>query len=505
METPSLVDDLRELWRRTFQESYEANPIQRVILSAVGLTLVSSLLLLMLAATQWFANQTPVLLSLLLALPVGLIATLIATQDERPFAPLHYASLFVIGSLVSVSLGGVFGLSWKEDGVRNWFLEQAGRHDLSSVLMTAMKDENRDFANHACQQLVASRNEATRQLAYEGLKTRPELFTSCLNEYPDLSALWGKRLLDQWFARMYEADEEQVISTWSERLAMASEYVPGSTVALLSCALDREQGHATHKRMCIASMERHELVQDLLAMRLDQASTNAIYEIPMSTTLIEVIHDEAIEASTPLGFRQSEQLKRYALVTACSHMNLDNLSMSQSFYAYNQSRCQLGTVSLQQDTPFWESVCQQIILDEASNEQRSVEEMFCGQVRDRLVTRAVSEASSQLQSATINKHTRDRLLHSRLASEINKASRSADFAPTDSTGIVRDTEKYNRIYRAGERGLHNIGERRLKGKGMSAAEKKWRQENTVNSPKMSPEQIKAARDSMADFEKQFSQ
>lgn len=497
------MDDLRELWRRTFHARYEANPLQRVILISLALTLLSSLLLLMLAATQWFAYQTPIWLSVLMALPLGVIATLIATQDEQPLLPIHHVSLVFTGAFVSICLGGLFGLSWKEASVRNWFLEEAGSYNFSSVLMTAMKDEDRDFATHACKQLVGSRNEATRLLAYEGLKLRPELFTSCLEDYPDLFEVWGRRLLDQWFARMYEAREEETIAIWSERLAMASEYVPGSTVALLRCALDEDPTHATHSAMCIASLNAHDIVHDLLAQRLEEAPSNAVYEAPMATVLIDAVHDEKVPASAPLGFLQSEQLKRYALITACQHMHLDHLEMAQAFYAYNESRCKFGASSLQQETPFWESTCQRIILDEAQRDDEFVEEMFCAQTRRQLIARATFEASSKIKTATINKHTRDRLLHTRLANEINKASGSADFAPTDSTGIVRDTEKGQHIYRNDQRGLHKIGERRMKGMSMSAAERKWRQQNTINAPKMTAEQIKASRKGMAELEEAY--
>ncbi len=126
-------------WKETLQnlfaetQRYEPNPLQRAALSALLLTSVSGVVVLGLAAGHWFEASTPSLLLLLGSIPLTLVATLMATSHENRLSPGVLWAPALVSFGVTLSLGGGFGLLWKEESVRQETLEQAPKRSARGV------------------------------------------------------------------------------------------------------------------------------------------------------------------------------------------------------------------------------------------------------------------------------------------------------------------------------------------------------------------------------------
>ncbi len=450
-------------WKETLQnlfaetQRYEPNPLQRAALSALLLTSVSGVVVLGLAAGQWFEASTPSLLLLLGSIPLTLVATLMATSHENRLSPGVLWAPALVSFGVTLSLGGGFGLLWKEESVRQETLEQASAYELTPVLLGAMRDDD-TFGVLACQKLINSSNEETRQQAFKGLLTHPEHFSRCLAGTP-LQKEWGKRLVDGWMGKLIESEDAESMCAWSRTLGEASSAVPGAASALMSCVLSDE--NAARKACCLEAMKQESLIGDRLASTLEEAPQNSIYELAMSQPLSAQLSQT--EGDDPLQIMSSEMLKRHGYTSTCRAMTIESVELSSNFADVAIERCNIREKSLREDTGFWVSVCHDLVLD-TGNQDQPIEQLFCEETRRRMTWRASTEASRLIHIAMLTPQTQDLIKMEKLAGIINKAAQTSGFAPADSTGIVRETESSRYSRSASNQALHKIGERKLKGK-----------------------------------------
>lgn len=423
-------------------------------MSSATLSVVAGVLILSFAAAQWFSQSTPVLLLFAASLPIGAICTLIATQNNSKTPPLHYISLGAISVLTTIAFGGVFGLMWQENDVRSWFISQAGSREITPVLMAAMKDPNETFAINACQQLMTSQSEETRQLAFDGLKQTPSLFHACLKDHP-LEDVWQKRMVDQWYKALYSSDNTDEIRVWAATLIQASKHIDSAAAALLSCAMDTRPEHATQQKSCHALMLEDTFTADALAEQLLRSPHNPIYEKPIAARMISEMHGRE---ELRLGFLESERLKRYAFFTACESMDLDSVEITEAFYSHNVDVCQLRAPAFREDTSFWMSVCTEVQVSASQNPDQPIEGLLCDNVRLRLTHVTTREASHRLHAALINKHSRNSLLISRLAKDIHSSAIKSNFQGNSTTQRVDKSGNYNASASRNNNALHKIGQ-----------------------------------------------
>jgi|GEM_PF-6851439 len=390
------------------------NNLKRAAIFAALFVCVGLGITLFLAATQWFSEWTPLYIMAAASLPITFITTVISTSQEDESSLKRMLPSAIVALFVSVTLGLLGGMVWREVNVRMWALESAASRGAYGVLQQAIQSEDQESAAIACGVMLGSKDPTARGKALDALEGNPSLTGACLN-FPGLSQekreTLADLLTDRWWTRLEGDKGDEATCQWAEALGTLEEVTTSGDVALLSCSMSASS--ESLRECCAESLAKRDIVGKRLAERADAFPYRAYEEAMAEKLLASAFTSGSLKASESSRAKKlmltAPQMRGYALEHACEFITLDETSipMAREFYGMTDALCGLRSPKLREDTVFWVGVCSIFKAEAAevakvSMDQKKLEGTICAYTRREMVDTATNVAVGIVHSAIRN-------------------------------------------------------------------------------------------------------
>lgn len=390
------------------------NNLKRAALFAALFVCVGLGITLFLAATQWFSEWTPLYIMAAASLPITFITTVISTSQEDESSLKRMLPSAIVALFVSMTLGLLGGMMWREVNVRMWALESAASRGAYGVLQQAIQSKDQESAAIACGVMLGSKDPTARGKALDALQGNPALTGACLN-FPGLSQekreTLADLLTDRWWTRIESSKGEEATCQWAEALGTLEEVTTSGDVALLSCAMSASSEPL--RECCAENLAKRDIVGGKLAARVGAFSYKAYEEAMAEKLLASAFTSGSLKANETSRAKKlmltAPQMRGYALEHACDTITLDESSipMAREFYGMTDALCGLRSPKLREDTVFWVGVCsifkaEAAEVAEVSSNQKKLEGTICAYTKREMVGTATDAAVGIVHAAIRN-------------------------------------------------------------------------------------------------------